>query len=455
MRRRRRAAAPRRTVFTVLGDPGTLASAHGHPRRRGRHRRARGGTARVERSRLAGVGALRAAADASLRSPAAPAAARPVRVARTVTREGPALNPDDLTYTAEHEWLRPQGDVVRSASRPTRRRRSATSSSSRSPLWAPRRGRPGAGRGGVDQERVRRLRAGRRHGRARSTTRSTPTRSWSTATRTARAGWSSSPSRTAPAADRRRAARRGGVRRAPAVTPAAPDPRPEVEGLRASGRRLTLGDRAHYGSCATRSRWHAQRPSSSAADSPRAAATTRRAAHVFCTQCGQQNPDGSRFCARCGAALPAPCQRPGPSPIDTTSTISLAGPRGRARDRRRARPDARPGPGRAAAGRHRPCWWSSAGRTPAAGSCSTPDVTTAGRHPESDIFLDDVTVSRRHAEFVREGAGFVVRDVGSLNGTYLDRAAHRAGRAGRRRRGADRQVPAGLPRRAAAAGTTA
>jgi pSer/pThr/pTyr-binding forkhead associated (FHA) protein len=49
------------------------------------------------------------------------------------------------------------------------------------------------------------------------------------------------------------------------------------------------------------------------------------------------------------------------------------------------------------------------------------DVTTAGRHPDSDIFLDDVTVSRRHAEFVREGGGFVVRDVGSLNGTYLNR----------------------------------
>src|SRR5439155_5570581 len=49
------------------------------------------------------------------------------------------------------------------------------------------------------------------------------------------------------------------------------------------------------------------------------------------------------------------------------------------------------------------------------------DLTTAGRHPESDIFLDDVTVSRRHAEFAREGDAFVVRDVGSLNGTYLSR----------------------------------
>jgi pSer/pThr/pTyr-binding forkhead associated (FHA) protein len=49
------------------------------------------------------------------------------------------------------------------------------------------------------------------------------------------------------------------------------------------------------------------------------------------------------------------------------------------------------------------------------------EVTTAGRHPESDIFLDDVTVSRRHAEFRREAGVFTVRDVGSLNGTYVNR----------------------------------
>jgi pSer/pThr/pTyr-binding forkhead associated (FHA) protein len=49
------------------------------------------------------------------------------------------------------------------------------------------------------------------------------------------------------------------------------------------------------------------------------------------------------------------------------------------------------------------------------------DVTTSGRHPDSDIFLDDVTVSRRHAEFHRGGTGFTVRDVGSLNGTYVNR----------------------------------
>ncbi len=49
------------------------------------------------------------------------------------------------------------------------------------------------------------------------------------------------------------------------------------------------------------------------------------------------------------------------------------------------------------------------------------DRTTAGRHPDSEIFLDDVTVSRKHAEFIRDGAVFRVRDVGSLNGTYVNR----------------------------------
>ncbi len=45
----------------------------------------------------------------------------------------------------------------------------------------------------------------------------------------------------------------------------------------------------------------------------------------------------------------------------------------------------------------------------------------SGRHPDSDIFLDDVTVSRRHAVFTRESSGYTVRDVGSLNGTYVNR----------------------------------
>ncbi|QYJ14669.1 hypothetical protein Rxycam_00471 [Rubrobacter xylanophilus DSM 9941] len=49
------------------------------------------------------------------------------------------------------------------------------------------------------------------------------------------------------------------------------------------------------------------------------------------------------------------------------------------------------------------------------------EVVTVGRHPESDIFLDDVTVSRKHAEILRSEGGYRIRDVGSLNGTYVNR----------------------------------
>ena len=81
-------------------------------------------------------------------------------------------------------------------------------------------------------------------------------------------------------------------------------------------------------------------------------------------------------------------------------------------------------------------------------SRSTTTVTTVGRHPDSDIFLDDITVSRRHAEIVRGADGFVVRDVGSLNGTYLNRERIEEAPLRQRRRAADRQVQAGVPRRA-------
>lgn len=62
-------------------------------------------------------------------------------------------------------------------------------------------------------------------------------------------------------------------------------------------------------------------------------------------------------------------------------------------------------------------------RGPSAGARFLLDAprTVAGRSPSSDIFLDDVTVSRKHVEFVREADGFLVRDVGSLNGTYVNR----------------------------------
>ena len=72
--------------------------------------------------------------------------------------------------------------------------------------------------------------------------------------------------------------------------------------------------------------------------------------------------------------------------------------------------------------------------------------TTIGRTPDCDIFLDDVTVSRRHAVLIERGGALVVEDQGSLNGTFLNRSRIEKRRAGERRRGADRQVPADLPR---------
>jgi len=142
---------------------------------------------------------------------------------------------------------------------------------------------------------------------------------------------------------------------------------------------------------------------------------------VFCTQCGQQNSDDDRFCSRCGAPLTRPGDPvAGDRPADATSTISLTSVD--ALDSEAPGDDALADaetlegllPGSA---------MLVVRRGPNAGSrfLLDKDLTTAGRHPDSDIFLDDVTVSRRHAEFGREGGRFVVRDVGSLNGTYLNR----------------------------------
>jgi hypothetical protein len=139
-------------------------------------------------------------------------------------------------------------------------------------------------------------------------------------------------------------------------------------------------------------------------------------ASVFCTQCGQQNPDDSKFCARCGSPLALPTSG-GVTSAEQTTTISMTGidvPEEHGTDDL-ADVGVESLPSGTAL--------LVVKRGPNAGSrfLLDKDVTTAGRHPESDIFLDDVTVSRRHAEFHREGNGFSVSDVGSLNGTYLNR----------------------------------
>jgi pSer/pThr/pTyr-binding forkhead associated (FHA) protein len=142
----------------------------------------------------------------------------------------------------------------------------------------------------------------------------------------------------------------------------------------------------------------------------------------ICTQCGHNNADDAHFCSNCGAALDASGGAPATAPAHgQTSTISIQGvdlaempEKGEglsAADQ--AAVDALPTGSALLVVR----------RGPNSGSrfLLDSDVTTAGRHPASDIFLDDVTVSRRHAEFVRSGDGFSVRDVGSLNGSYVNR----------------------------------
>jgi hypothetical protein len=139
---------------------------------------------------------------------------------------------------------------------------------------------------------------------------------------------------------------------------------------------------------------------------------------VFCTACGAENPVGGRFCSNCGAALPEAGYANAP---DATSVISTSGGLSGLSD---AEGDFSAEAHQGAVDALTP---GSAllvvKRGPNAGSrfLLDQDVTTAGRHPDSDIFLDDVTVSRRHAEFRREGSGYTVHDVGSLNGTYVNR----------------------------------
>ena len=128
---------------------------------------------------------------------------------------------------------------------------------------------------------------------------------------------------------------------------------------------------------------------------------------VFCNQCGHRNPDSSNFCSSCGAVLEHV------SGEDTTITFRPTEAVGEVEDEVSVNLDDLPeGTGMLVVK-----------RGPNAGSRFILDgeVTRAGRHPDSEIFLDDITVSRRHAEFVRQGRSYVVRDVGSLNGTYLNR----------------------------------
>ena len=125
--------------------------------------------------------------------------------------------------------------------------------------------------------------------------------------------------------------------------------------------------------------------------------------HVYCPECGFQNPEAANYCSKCGALL---AREPG-------GETTLSFPAEEVGDEIAAALDeAIRGPALVVR--------SGGGR---AGESFTPagERTLIGRSPDCHVFLDDVTVSRRHAELLRDGDRFTIRDLGSLNGTFVNR----------------------------------
>ena len=137
---------------------------------------------------------------------------------------------------------------------------------------------------------------------------------------------------------------------------------------------------------------------------------------MYCTQCGTQLPQGANFCPSCGSPVQRPEDGqeeggvPAPPSHDTTTAAIDIGAFDQSAQLEDV-PELAPGTGMLVVV-----------RGPNAGSRFLLDrkKTTIGRHPESHIFLDDVTVSRRHVEVEREGDHLKVNDLGSLNGTYVN-----------------------------------
>lgn len=126
--------------------------------------------------------------------------------------------------------------------------------------------------------------------------------------------------------------------------------------------------------------------------------------HVYCPECGFQNPESANYCSKCGAALvrdePADETTIAFTPEEedeATTTLEDVGIHGPALV-------VRSGGGRAGEIFH-----------------PTGERTVIGRSPDCDIFLDDVTVSRRHAVLIERSGNFFIEDEGSLNGTFLNR----------------------------------
>jgi hypothetical protein len=125
--------------------------------------------------------------------------------------------------------------------------------------------------------------------------------------------------------------------------------------------------------------------------------------HTYCPECGFQNPEAANYCSRCGALLVSE------TGSETTMSFELE-EEGDEADLR------------AALGITGPALVVRSGGGMAGQSFQPGEGgTVIGRSPDCDLFLDDVTVSRRHAELVRDDDTITIRDLGSLNGTYVNR----------------------------------
>lgn len=125
---------------------------------------------------------------------------------------------------------------------------------------------------------------------------------------------------------------------------------------------------------------------------------------MFCNQCGHENPPRSAYCSSCGTELGQDLTE------ETTASLPAVG--GEHDEGSFALEDLPAGTGMLVVQ-----------RGPNAGSryLLDQDVVRVGRHSDADILLDDITVSRTHVEIHRGDDEFRIRDVGSLNGTYLNR----------------------------------
>ena len=128
---------------------------------------------------------------------------------------------------------------------------------------------------------------------------------------------------------------------------------------------------------------------------------------IHCPECAFVNPEGASYCSNCGAFL-----NPSDRPDDATTTTYRIGETGEIEP---IELDDVVAEGGAAL-----MIRSGGGRTGESFGL-TDDRVAVGRRPESGIFLDDVTVSRDHAVLVRRGADYYLDDLGSLNGTYVNR----------------------------------